>query len=71
MKFEKIYLSGSSKKQYDEDFVVGYKAENGMKIETQFLFNNYQYYMVGNKSFDKLAEAKAYIELMEGKRHDI
>lgn len=63
MKYTKIYLSGGNKKEYDTDFIIGYIAENGVTIEKKFLINStYEWYQVGNRSFNTLKEAKRYVE---------
>ena len=64
MKFTRVYLiGGEAGKDDDTDYVVGYRAENGMYIEIKELVDNtYRWYMVGGKEFGTLKDAKAYCE---------
>ena len=62
MKFNRIYCFGRENgKVNKDDFVVAYVAENGKRIDVEFLFGNesYRYYRVDGKGYDKLAQAKA------------
>lgn len=65
MKFTRIYLAGGINGKKDEnDFVWGYKADNGAVIRVIYWDNNYHWYSVNGKEFEKLAEAKEYIKNM-------
>lgn len=64
MKFKRVYLiGGEAGKDDNTDYVVGYRAENGMYIEIKELVDNtYRWYMVGGKEFGTLKAAKEYCE---------
>ena len=65
MKFTKDYMIGGLKGKDDStDYIVGYKAENGMYIEIKELIDNtYRWYKVNDgKEFQYLKDAKAYCE---------
>jgi hypothetical protein len=68
MKFKRVYLIGGiAGKDDPTDYVVGYKAENGLYIEIENKnFESLRWYAVefnGVKhEYDTLAEAKAFCE---------
>lgn len=64
MKYKKEYCFGHDHRDGEDDFVTAYIAENGTRIEAEFysLSNNRMGYRVNGRGFNKLKEAKAYVE---------
>ena len=64
MKFKRIWCFGRENgKASGDDFVVGYKADNGSVIDVEFLFGNdswRSYRVNGGVAYSTLKEAKAH-----------
>ena len=66
MKFERVYCySRTNKKSCEDDFLIGYKAENGKYIKINFSIDNqsFQWYTVDGKSYTTLKAAKEACEV--------
>lgn len=64
-KYNRCYLYGGwNGKKCDDDFVVKYKTtDNAHVIDVVYYWMNNKYYVVDyGKTFDKLKDAKRYIE---------
>ena len=61
MKFKRIYMVGGENGKADPtDYVVGYKAENGKRIEIMSLLNTPgRWYEVNGRHYFTLKDAKA------------
>lgn len=69
MRYTRIYMEGGENGKADPtDYVIGYRAENGKKIEVVSLINtSAKWYKVDGWSYDTLKEAKKHIEEEEEK----
>ena len=61
MKFKKVYCFGGDCKANEDDFIVSYIAENGKRIDVEFVISNQSIrsYRVDGKAYRTLKEAKA------------
>lgn len=62
MKFKRIWCFGNENGRYSEDdFVIAYVAENGTRIDVEFVFgnNSLRSYRVNGKAYTHLKDAKA------------
>ncbi len=62
MKFRRVWCYGVDQRSGKDDFVIAYKGANGETIEVIFapLGNQVLGYKYGNRTFDKLTDAKLY-----------
>ena len=63
MKYKKEYCYGGEKRDGADDFVTAYIAENGKRIEVEFVGNSRIGYAVDGKGYYKLKDAKNAAEV--------
>ena len=62
MKFRRVYCYGGERKNGDDDFIIGYKADNGAEITPVFLLNYKIGYRYNGKTYELLTLAKRAAE---------